>query len=473
MTSKTWFNVDKEGLRALQAGKSKTFVINELVQNAWDENITTCKLNIEHQGNELIISVEDDNPEGFKDISHAYTLFADTYKRTDPTKRGRFNLGEKQVLSICNKAEVSTTKGTITFDDEGRKKLKRKRDKGSKITIWIEGTNKDAVELIAHAKKLLVPTHINYYVNDEKVTSKIMIHVFEASLDTEILRDGAMVTTSRKSNVHLVEPIGQPYIYEMGIPIVETDCHWSIDIQQKIPLAVDRETIRPYYLQDLYAVIINNAHRLIKPNHASDLWVRTGMKDERCKKIAIAHIMKKRFGEKFLSANPFDPNANDKALSKGYNIIHGSEMSKEEWERLRELGLIESSTSKFGTKGLVSVEALAPTDAQKRFAKLSKRIAKQMLGVDITVRFVNVDNQIRACYENEDHLLIYNIGNRTVGKHFFDKLTWENLRLLIHELGHQKGNHTEMQYHYCLTELGGKLIMMALENPNFFEKEAY
>ena len=469
MSSKTWFNVDKEGLKALQAGKPKTFIVNELVQNAWDEEITTCKLNIEYQNKELIISVEDDNPEGFKDISHAYTLFADTYKRTDPTKRGRFNLGEKQVLSICNRAEVSTTKGTIVFNDEGRKKYKRKRDAGSKITIWLDGSSEEEYELIEHAKKLLVPERIKYIVNEWEVKPQKLIHSFNVSLDTEVLRDGAMVTTSRKTDVHLVEPKGKPFIYEMGIPIVETDCHWSIDIQQKIPLAVDRETIRPYYMQDLYAVTINNAFPFINPDHASDLWVRTGMKDERCNKKAMKHIMKKRFGDKFVSANPFDPNANDKAISKGYNLIHGSEMSKEEWERLRDLGLIESSTSKFGNKGLGNAEPIPPTDAQLRFANLSKRVAMEMLGIDVTVRYVDVDIPMRACYDNEKHLLVYNVGNRTVGPNFFDELNWKNLRLLIHELGHQKGNHTETQYHYCLTELGGKLIMKALGQPDFFQ----
>src|SRR4030042_4715223 len=107
MPSKTeiqpWFIVDKEGLKALQAGRSKNFIINELVQNDWDENIKFCKVQVTSINDyEAEIIVIDDNPNGFKDIRHAYTLFADTYKRGDPTKRGRFNLGEKQVISICN-----------------------------------------------------------------------------------------------------------------------------------------------------------------------------------------------------------------------------------------------------------------------------------------------------------------------------------------------------------------------------------
>jgi len=85
MKSKQWFEVSREGLRELQAGKSKDFVLREVVQNAWDENISNCLVHIERCGSKLVeITVEDDSPEGFCDITHAFTLFAPTYKRKDP-----------------------------------------------------------------------------------------------------------------------------------------------------------------------------------------------------------------------------------------------------------------------------------------------------------------------------------------------------------------------------------------------------
>ncbi len=68
----------------------------------------------------VIIEVLDDSKKGFRDIKDSYTLYKDTYKRKDPEKRGRFNLGEKQVFSICDKAQVQTTTGTVIFDENGR-----------------------------------------------------------------------------------------------------------------------------------------------------------------------------------------------------------------------------------------------------------------------------------------------------------------------------------------------------------------
>ncbi|GAG90326.1 unnamed protein product, partial [marine sediment metagenome] len=38
-----------------------------------------------------------------------------------------------------------------------------------------------------------------------------------------------------------------------------------------------------------------------------------------------------------------------------------------------------------------------------------------------------------------------------------------------HELGHSAGNHTEISYHKLLTRMAGQLIMIALNEPDFFK----
>ena len=108
MNEKKWFEVSRKGLKQLQEGKPKEFVVRELIQNAWDEDISKCYVTIIQKDGTANILVEDDCPEGFKDITHAFTLFAPTCKRSDPQKRGRFNIGEKQVLAICRHAIVKT-----------------------------------------------------------------------------------------------------------------------------------------------------------------------------------------------------------------------------------------------------------------------------------------------------------------------------------------------------------------------------
>ena len=89
MTTAAWFDVDKQGLAKLMAGRHKAFVLYELLQNAWDQNVTKVQVSLsEVPGRaESEIVVEDDDPDGFADLTHAYTLFAESRKKADPKKR--------------------------------------------------------------------------------------------------------------------------------------------------------------------------------------------------------------------------------------------------------------------------------------------------------------------------------------------------------------------------------------------------
>jgi len=71
-----WFDVDKAGLAKVLARKGKEFVLFELVQNAWDEDTSKLLVTLQRiPGTRYAqVRVEDDNPNGFVDLSHAFTL---------------------------------------------------------------------------------------------------------------------------------------------------------------------------------------------------------------------------------------------------------------------------------------------------------------------------------------------------------------------------------------------------------------
>ena len=295
---KQWFDVDAKGLKAVLSGKKKTFVINELVQNAWDEPITFCKVNVQWDSGKVTLSVEDDSPEGFRNIEHAYTLFADTYKRGSPTLRGKFNLGEKLVLAICINygAEISTTTGTIEFHPtKGRiHHWSNKRKAGSMFKGTFRATKEEYEELVNHARSLLPPSKIKYYVNDELILQRVIYKSFKTTLDTEIYVDNIVKIIRRETEVHLVESEGKSFIFEMGIPIMETDCKWHIDVQQRVPLTLDRESIRPSYLKTVYAEVLNKTCDNLNEEEVSTPWVRTGFIDDRTTKETAKMITVKR-----------------------------------------------------------------------------------------------------------------------------------------------------------------------------------
>ena len=129
MKRNNWYKVDKKGLSQILKGRSKDFIVKEMAQNAWDQNVSKVEITLKPiKGKRCYrLVVTDDDPEGFKDITDSYTLFASSYKKNDPTKRGRFNLGEKLVLACCDDAEVVTTSGTIVFCKNGQRKSGRKK----------------------------------------------------------------------------------------------------------------------------------------------------------------------------------------------------------------------------------------------------------------------------------------------------------------------------------------------------------
>lgn len=119
--TKERFAVSAEGLRQLHAGRPPWTLVKELIQNAWDEapDATRCDVTIKpRRAGTTVVTVEDDGP-GFAEISDAWTLMAETPKRADPTKRGRFNLGEKEIIAVARSARIETAGTTVSFPPSG------------------------------------------------------------------------------------------------------------------------------------------------------------------------------------------------------------------------------------------------------------------------------------------------------------------------------------------------------------------
>src|SRR5258708_33372626 len=99
--------VDAKGMRQKVAHRGILGILQELTSNAFDEQITHCDVTVELvAGRTYRIRVEDDSPEGFRNLEESYTLFAPSYKAGIPDKRGRFNLGEKVAIVLCSEARI-------------------------------------------------------------------------------------------------------------------------------------------------------------------------------------------------------------------------------------------------------------------------------------------------------------------------------------------------------------------------------
>lgn len=176
-----WFNIDKAGLAKLLDRKGKQFVLNELLSNSWDENTTKVEVSLERlPGTRYVqLRVTDDNPHGFADLSHAFTLFAESAKKGQDDKRGRFNLGEKLVLALCEDAQIVSTRGGISFDGEGRNTLRTKTARGSVFTGRLRMTNEELQTCQDSVLLLLPPPGVETLFNGVRLASRKAVTAFE------------------------------------------------------------------------------------------------------------------------------------------------------------------------------------------------------------------------------------------------------------------------------------------------------
>jgi hypothetical protein len=122
----------------------------ELIQNAWDTSAKKVVVNFEPLPGVPMSKIEviDDDPNGFAHLSHAFTLFAESVKKGDAEKRGRFNLGEKLVLALCQEASIESTTGSVLFNAEGRHQKRFKLEKGSRFCGVIRMTRDEHAEAL-------------------------------------------------------------------------------------------------------------------------------------------------------------------------------------------------------------------------------------------------------------------------------------------------------------------------------------
>ena len=469
------FEVDKDGLAKLLERRGKEFAVTELVQNAWDENTKTVTITLLPEGNDKArLTVIDDNPEGFSQLSHAYTLFAESEKKSDANKRGRFNLGEKLVIAVCEEAKIVTTKGTVTFADGHRTHSDSGTEAGSEFSGLLP-MSEDEVEMVAAVvHRLIPPAGIQTTYNDLVIPFREPVAVFEVKLRTEVADDeGRLKPTVRKTKVHVYEPIGdEPVsIYEMGIPVVETGDRWHISIDQKIPLNMDRDNVPPSYLRDVRAHVLNHCSDMLSEADSQAKWVDNAMEDDKVEEGAVKDVIKARFGDKTVIADPTDREAERIAASKGYTVIPGGALSKAAWKNVRDSGATAPAGQVTPSPNPNGVDSrpqtvMSPEHYTKSIAEMvehSKEMGERLLGINVKVTVVNEPQwPFAATWARSTGELTYNLGR--LGFKFFDSGIYNEqaTALIIHEFAHNKegSEHLSQTFYEECCRLGAKWVSL-------------
>ena len=132
-------------------------------------------------------------------------------------------------------------------------------------------------------------------------------------------------------------------LYEMGIPVVETGDRYHVDVQQKVPLNMDRDNVTPAYLRLLRAAVLNATHHLLDKEDASQPWVREACSDDRVSVEAVKSVMDMRFGSNAVTFDLSDPEANKLSVAEGRPVVYGGTLSAAEWENVRRAGVLPAA----------------------------------------------------------------------------------------------------------------------------------
>lgn len=345
MSGDGWIEVNRAGLRKLLEQRGRGFAILELIQNGWDEDgVTWVRVTLEPVPGRRArwrLVVSDDAPAGFDDLAHSYTMFAESKKKGDAEKRGRFNLGEKLVLAICESAQVVSTTGAVTFRADGTRTTESglKTSEGSTFSAVLEMTKAQADEALARVRTLIPPAGIATYVNGERIPERQPYLTAEVKgLRTVVADDeGNLRFRDRNTQVVLYEPLAGevPTIYEMGIPVVENGDRWHYDVQQKVPLNVDRDNVTPGYLRILRTFVANATAGQLTEEDTKATWVKEALEDDRITPEAVRDIITTRFGDDAVIYDPSDTEANKLAMAEGRPVVHAASLSRDAWTNVR------------------------------------------------------------------------------------------------------------------------------------------
>jgi hypothetical protein len=483
---KQWFNVDKQGLGRQAEEQGKGRLVGELIQNALDEaGVTQIAVTLALvPGQEMAdLSVEDDAPEGFHDLTHAYTFFAPSAKRGNPEQRGQFNLGEKLVLAVCEQASISTTKGTVIFDPElGRIEKPDKRERGSVLQGRMRMTPEEYSQIADYLRSLLLPDGIVVTFNGDRLLPRKPVHVFTASLETQIADGkGVLRPTVRKTEIGVFEvlPGETASLYELGLPVVPTNDKWHVNVSQKCPLNKDRDNVPPRFLKAVRTLVLNAMYDRLTETDANEDWVRQAASSPDCSPDAIKKVLNLRFGDKFAAFDPNDKEAGKNFVAQGGTLVYGPMLSPEEWKNAKKAGAIESAGKLCPTQKPYSqdpdaknVTAIPPqkwTPGMRAIADYAVFLGKELMDVAVKVRFVNTTSNFLACYAvgGDLHFNLFRLGYAWFEKGMNQAVT----ELLIHEMGHEaSGDHLSEEYHEALCRLGARLLQVALERPEEFRR---
>lgn len=461
------FEVNSKGWISQQRGREPYEVIKEALQNALD---TESDIVVEIDYDSRNVMVKDFHEKGVVDLDELWTLFEGD-KAGDPEQRGRFGRGIKELVGASDEVTITTTGGTVFFDvteEERHVDGDKTTDVGTEVIAhnseW-ESRQLDAVR--RYIERFWVPEGIEMEIrvvrggeeSTQTLEHKPPDRIFRGRLTTvEADENGIMQDTRRTTDVNVMEhPEGG--IYEMGIPVTTSeDFDYILDVQQKVPMAEQREEPQSGYRDELIQRFLSNCLDMLSFDELSEPWVMNNISSFRVSNGTQEEFITRRHPCNFTKGNVVPVGGpEDQAVSGiGYNVIETDNFSHSYSNMLKDH--LPTSKEVFEDNQAKMVEQVDETDGQKDFINFITEEILPHVNTNLDVELVRMEEKsdTRATWDPSERKIYLNTENRT-----WEKINYENVGILLHELAHAEGgvNEHDMEFIHALQKLAGKITV--------------
>lgn len=438
------FEIDDAGWIAQNRGRDPWELLREAVQNALDTG-EDVKVAIDSRQRKIIIK---NKGEGFNNLSDAWTIFGGD-KGSDPTKRGRYGRGLKELVAGAENVKVFSTGGSVEFDVSNRERidLGRTISEGTKIIAHNSEWSKEQMDNMKEYifslwapenQKILVDLKGGRMQENER---EMPDHTCRMRLKTVKVEDGVMHKTRRTTDVHIRKvKEGDGRLYEMGIPVnMGEEFPFHADVQQKIPMAEQRNEADSAFLERFRVEMLNECYTMLSKKELRAGWVQEALQDFHCDVEVKQHYVEevvKEAGKKEVVVASDNQHYNDKARNHGFQVVDTAKMNRGNQKAVRQVCRTADEVAEdLYERTQTPVE---PTPEQEAFIEEAEQLAREVGYTGLTFETWEIDPTLDGQNTRADHS-----GDGTIRLNV-NELDWETMDasavgIIGHEIAHERG----------------------------------
>ncbi|ATB40912.1 hypothetical protein CYFUS_006374 [Cystobacter fuscus] len=457
-----WFELSEEGWRRSNRARPLGQLVREALQNAFDQRASRVKVRLEEDE----VRIEDDAPTGLARDEFAFTVFLGE-KDTPPTWRGRKGRGLKEMIAASDRAEVETVGRTLVFDNTGRHVKPNTREVGTCLRLFRRTSASEREAAVQLLRLTIPPPGVELVIDGRTVRPpRVKDSLEDCPLETVELHRGVERYVERPTRVDLYHPRpGEtPHLFELGLPVEPHHLPWHVDVQQRIPLAAERDAARDAYKRTLAAILLESLAPELSRQELSGAWVTEVLAHFTLGPEALeAYVAKVLPARAVLSVGP---RMDDRARQLGAKVVDLRGMPLPAVEQLETL--VESAEAYVERmEGPPRDVRVDPGARAERFVGLVRCLSRELTGREAGVEFFerkvrDPSAQVDAEYDRERHLLRVNMRGQV---RLDEPLEPRTLGIILHELAHDQGDEHDFAFIERLEGFAGKALRCLVDQP--------